>query len=99
MNGILLALAPIFSLIALGYFLKRINIPGEKFWDLADKITYYILFPSLLIYKLANANLSGINGFDIVLSAITSISVLALFLMFLDKLAKYYEKAEEVVNY
>lgn len=92
MNGVLLALAPIFSLIALGYFLKRINIPGENFWDLADKITYYILFPSLLIYKLANANLSGINGFDIVLSAIISISVLALFLMFLDKFMLFFKE-------
>ncbi len=85
MNGILLALAPVFLIIACGYFLKRINFPGANFWDYADKITYYILFPALLVFKLANANLEGVNGFDIVSTAIISILVLGLLLMFLNK--------------
>ena len=85
MQTVLLALVPIFLIISLGYFLKKINFPDHSFWDYADKFTYYILFPSLLIFKLANANLSGINGVDIVLTAIISITSLAILLMFLNK--------------
>lgn len=85
METILLALFPVFLVIFLGYFLKRINFPNNSFWDYADKFTYYVLFPSLLIFKLANADLKAINGVDIVLTAIISISFLALLLMFLNK--------------
>lgn len=85
METILLALIPVFLVIFLGYFLKRINFPDSGFWDYADKFTYYVLFPSLLVFKLANANLKGINGVDIVLTAIISLSVIAILLMFLNK--------------
>ena len=85
MQTILLALIPVFLIIFLGYFLKRINFPDSSFWDYADKFTYYVLFPSLLVYKLANANLEEINGVDIVLTAIISLSIIAILLMFLNK--------------
>jgi predicted permease len=70
MQNIITTLIPIFMLISLGYLFKRVSFPSLEFWPMMDRFTYYVLFPSLLIYKLATANLSGINSFDVVLTAI-----------------------------
>lgn len=70
MQNIITTLIPIFMLISLGYIFKRVSFPSLEFWPMMDRFTYYVLFPSLLIYKLATANLSGINSFDVVLTVI-----------------------------
>jgi len=70
MQNIITTLIPIFMLISLGYIFKRVSFPSLEFWPMMDRFTYYVLFPSLLIYKLATANLSDINSFDVVLTAI-----------------------------
>lgn len=54
----LLAIAPIFLLIVLGYGLRRGGIPSLEFWNLNDKLVYWVLFPSLLFYKMANTTFS-----------------------------------------
>jgi predicted permease len=56
---ILLSIAPIFLLIVLGHLLRRGGIPSFEFWDLNDKLVYWVLFPSLLFYKMATLQLSG----------------------------------------
>ena len=59
MTGMLLAIAPIFVVIALGHVLRRGGIPSTDFWNLNDKLVYWLLFPSLLFYKMATLELSG----------------------------------------
>jgi predicted permease len=59
MIEMLLAIAPIFLLIVLGHALRRGGIPNDEFWDLNDKLVYWVLFPSLLFYKMATMELSG----------------------------------------
>ncbi len=58
------ALSPVFALVLLGYLLRRLDFPGAAFWPLAERFTYYLLFPSLLVYKLATTTLpdSGLGG-------------------------------------
>ncbi len=73
MEHILGALIPIFLLILIGYYFKRIKFPSNDFWASADKLTYYVLMPSLLIYKLSTANLDNIEAFDFVLTGILGI--------------------------
>ena len=73
MEHILSALIPIFLLILIGYYFKKIKFPSNDFWASADKLTYYVLMPSLLIYKLSTANLDNIEAFDFLLSGILSI--------------------------
>ncbi|MDX1483805.1 MAG: AEC family transporter [Alphaproteobacteria bacterium] len=51
------ALAPVFALVALGFVLKRIGFPGAGFWPVAEKLTYFLLFPALLFESLATAEL------------------------------------------
>ncbi len=59
-QGIIAALGPVFALVVIGYGCRRFGFPGEGFWPLAERFVYYLLFPSLLVYKLATTQLSGL---------------------------------------
>lgn len=54
MSPIILAVAPIFGLILLGFALRRFEFPGPGFWPVSERLTYYVLFPALLV--------SGLSG-------------------------------------
>jgi len=49
-----LIVAPIFSLILLGYALRRLFRLREDFWPQLDKLIYYVFFPALLFHSLAH---------------------------------------------
>ncbi|WP_025745939.1 hypothetical protein [Kallotenue papyrolyticum] len=51
MPAVLRSIVPIFLLILLGYALWRWGFPGNLFWP-AARLTYYRLFPVLLIERL-----------------------------------------------
>jgi len=57
------AIIPVFIIILCGYLCRRYHFPDDGFWRGAEKITYFLLFPSLLVSKMATANLSGIEFF------------------------------------
>jgi malonate transporter len=61
MLSVIFAIVPIFLLIALGGALKRTSFPGDAFWPLADKMTYYIFFPALLVDNLSSARLGNLD--------------------------------------
>lgn len=54
---ILGALGPIFALILLGLSLRWFGFPGDGFWPTAERFTYFILFPALLVHRLALSRL------------------------------------------
>jgi predicted permease len=58
---ILLAVAPVFLLILLGHGLRRFGLLGEAFWDGAERLTYFVLLPALLLSTLAEASLGGLT--------------------------------------
>jgi predicted permease len=58
-TSILGSLVPIFLVILAGYAFRRFRFPGEDFWPFAERITYFILFPSLLLQKTATAPLES----------------------------------------
>ncbi len=59
MTGVLSALAPVFGLIAVGYLLKSRAIFTDDFWDPAERLTFYFLFPALLITSIGGAGAVG----------------------------------------
>ncbi|MDX1809649.1 MAG: AEC family transporter [Sulfurospirillaceae bacterium] len=93
MEHIINTLIPIFSLILLGYFLKRIKFPATDFWPLADKLTYYVLMPSLLVYKLSNAKVDLSHTINLVGTALSSIIVVFLTLVVLNLIIKFDNRA------
>lgn len=58
-TDIILSIAPIFLLIVLGYGLRRRGFPTVEFWNLNDKLVYWVLFPALLFSKTSTITLSS----------------------------------------
>ena len=69
-------LFPSIALIGLGFYLFQSKTLDEKFWNGAEKLNYYILFPSLLFSSLAQANINMGNIHDIL-----SVIFIVMFLM------------------
>lgn len=55
------ALGPVFLLIMLGAVLNWLNFPGRQFWPGIERLTYYLLFPALLVHRIALTDLSGVS--------------------------------------
>jgi len=54
----ILSIAPIFLMIVLGHALRRGGIPNVDFWNMNDKLVYWVLMPALLFYKTSTIELS-----------------------------------------
>jgi malonate transporter and related proteins len=53
------ALAPVFAVILLGFVFKQRRLVADAFWPPAERATFYIFFPSLLVISIARAELGG----------------------------------------
>ena len=53
----LTSILPIFLIIALGHALRRGGIPSVEFWNLNDKLVYWVLMPCLMFNKISLAEL------------------------------------------
>lgn len=86
-------LIPIFSLILLGYLLKRIKFPSSDFWPMADKLIYYVLMPSLLVYKIATSSINLEETFALVSVALLAIVIVFFSLMILNYFVRFNNRA------
>ncbi|MBT4891098.1 MAG: AEC family transporter, partial [Rhodospirillales bacterium] len=59
MVEIFLIIAPVFLLIIGGNLLRRNGIPSIDFWNVNDKLVYWVLFPALLFNKTSLLDLSA----------------------------------------
>ena len=84
MEHIFSALIPVFSLILIGYFFKKISFPSNEFWPMADKLTYFVLMPALLIYKLSDAKFDS-NSLNFILVSLLAIFSTMVVLIFFNK--------------
>ncbi|MCW5750367.1 MAG: AEC family transporter [Alphaproteobacteria bacterium] len=66
MLSILVALLPVFLLILLGTILAKAGFPGQGFWPLVDRFSYFVLFPALLVKELASADLGRFDPLPMV---------------------------------
>jgi len=83
MAVVIAALLPVFLLIVLGVVLKRTLMPQEAQWHGLERLTYYVLFPMLLIQTLVKADLTkvpvaGVGGALMVSAVAMSLLCLAL---------------------
>ena len=62
------AMIPVFALILLGHLIRRARFVDDAFWAPAERITYYVFFPALLIGSGASAELSGAHVWPMALS-------------------------------
>ncbi|MGO1117185.1 AEC family transporter [Rhodovibrionaceae bacterium A322] len=59
MLDIILVILPVFLLIAVGYGLRKKGFPGEGFWAPAEKLTYFVALPALIIAVIAKADFTS----------------------------------------
>ena len=71
------AVMPIVLIIAVGYFLKRINLFDEKFFSMLNKLSFRCCLPCLLFYNIYNVdNLSEMKQYGgICLFAVISVLI------------------------
>jgi malonate transporter and related proteins len=80
---VMTALLPVFLLMALGAVLKRTLMRLEMQWHGLERLTYYVLFPMLLIQTLVKADFSkvpvtGVGGALFISALLMSLFCLAL---------------------
>ena len=80
---VITALLPVFLLIVLGFLLKRSLLRLETQWHGLERLTYYVLFPVLLIQTLVKADLTqvpvaGVGGALLLSLLLMSLLCLAL---------------------
>ncbi|NWG28123.1 MAG: AEC family transporter, partial [Ignavibacteriaceae bacterium] len=56
--------APVFLLVALGYFVKRIGVINENFVDVTSKFVYSVSLPALVFINIAEIDLSEAIEFN-----------------------------------
>jgi malonate transporter and related proteins len=83
MAVVISALLPVFLLIVLGFILKRSLMRLDTQWHGLERLTYYVLFPTLLIQTLVKADLSdvpvaGVGGALLLSALLMSLLCLAL---------------------
>jgi hypothetical protein len=61
MITVLAALFPIAAILALGKFSASLNLLSREGWIGLERITYFVLFPALIVSKLAVADFTGID--------------------------------------
>jgi malonate transporter len=75
------AILPIFALILLGAVFRRGGFPGDDFWRPAERVTYYVFFPALLITTLTGVDLGALDVgpmFGALLGGIAGAALLAI---------------------
>src|SRR3954463_9063144 len=80
---VIAALLPVFLLIVLGFILKRSLMRLETQWHGPERLSYYVLFPVLLVQTLVKADLSkvpvaGVGGALLLSALAMSLLCLAL---------------------
>ncbi len=100
MISVLIALIPIVLILALGKALAALNVLSKQGWLGLERITYFVLFPALIVGKLAVVDFSSLNlsmptalvGAQIVLGAI-SIGLGIILRQARDRLGVYVQSA------
>jgi len=86
-------LLPIFLLISLGYFFKKIKFPDESFWKHLDRFNYFVLFPALLFYKLSSANIKNIVSYDFIIVTVIALVIISILVIMINKFFKFEKSA------
>ncbi|WP_166369170.1 AEC family transporter [Psychromonas sp. SA13A] len=76
-------LIPIIALIILGFILKRTKFLPEDTWPGIEKLTYFILFPALLIRTLGQQSITGMPWASMLLVIFGTLTVSAILLILL----------------
>ncbi|MFJ2445295.1 AEC family transporter [Pseudomonas sp. NPDC087626] len=78
---LLIALAPIVLLIAMGAWLKRSRFLEDSFWAQAERLGYNVLLPALFLHGLATAKLDNVPVQGMIMALVLSTIMVALLMV------------------
>jgi hypothetical protein len=81
MSPAIFAILPIFGLILIGFILYRLDFPGVGFWPVSERLTYYVLFPAMLVSGLSGRQFDA-SSLGLSLTLIGAVCLLGAFLVF-----------------
>lgn len=81
MIAILSALLPTFALIVAGYVLRERKFLPDTFWPSAEKLTYFITFPALLLSNTAKADLGSLPLLGIASAMLGTIAICTILIL------------------
>jgi len=81
LGAILLAIAPIALLIALGHEIRRRGFLNDAFWPQAERLSYFVLLPALFVHGLAMADLRDVPIAGVAAALITATVACSAFLV------------------
>ncbi len=70
MGTVVSAVFPVFALLVLGHVARRSGFLPDDFWQYAERGTYFVLFPSLLVAHLAQAQLDWRSALWLIIAAL-----------------------------
>ena len=85
MTGIVMSVMPVFLLIILGQALRRGVIPNADFWNLNDRLVYWVLFPCLLFNRTSTLGLDLARAGPFSAALVGGFTIAALFAVVLGK--------------
>lgn len=86
MNAFVTALVPIILLIILGFGLRRTGFLPDATWPGMEKLTYFILLPSLLVRSLGRQTLTGVPWPAMLTVVVGTLTISAVLLILFQKL-------------
>jgi predicted permease len=81
MSPVILAILPIFGLILIGFVLYRLDFPGVGFWPVSERLTYYVLFPAMLVSGLSGRQFDA-SSLGLSLTLVGAVCLMGAFLVF-----------------
>ena len=78
-----LALAPVFLLIAIGWFVRATWLPEDSLWRPIEKLAYYLLIPALVIHDLYSADLGSLPFARMAIALLGAIAIMTALLLIL----------------
>lgn len=88
MSAIVLGLAPVFAIIVVGSVMRRCDVVPDGFWPAAERVTFYVFFPALLLTNTWQADFSGLAAGGVVAAVVAPILAGAALATVLGRLAR-----------
>lgn len=76
-GDVLAALSPVVLLIALGFILRQRGFLDRGFWPQAERLSYFVLLPSLFFHGLVTADLKALPVGTLAVTLVVSIVIVA----------------------
>ena len=81
MAAVVSVILPVFLLIALGSVLRRTGFLGESSWPVIERLSYFVVFPALLLQTMATVEIGGLDIGRILLAVLATSAGIAILLL------------------